>query len=430
MGAKGEKRLKTAVLVSRFPTVSETFVLFEAVELGRQGLPPSVYTLVHERPPFVHPSAAELDRSSNHVKLVSLEVLRAQLHWLRRRPRAYLGAWATAVRANLRSPGFLARALYVVPVSAALARRMEREGVGHIHAHFATHAALAAWVASRLTGIPYSFTAHAHDLYVDRSMLAEKLRDASFARMVSVHNCRLVERLYGPPAARKLRLVNYGIDTRFFRPGASRTEDGPLRIVVVASLADYKGHEYLLEALHRIRRAGVDFACDLVGEGPLRGDIQRRIARLAIADRVRLLGAQPRDAVRELLDRAHVKVLPSVVTETGKMEGVPNALMEALAMEVPVVTTDISGISELVVDGENGLLVPQRDSGALARALERLARDPELRRRLGAAGRRKVAAEFDLRTNVARLAALIRAEGSETSAPEAESPRSRVRVAA
>lgn len=403
----GEGGRPLAMIVSRFPTVSETFVLFEIVELRRLGVRVELFPLIHEHPGVVHPEAAALDREAHHMRLASREVLGAQLHWLRRAPRRYLRIWWEAVRGNLRSPGFLARTLYVIPKAAAFARRMEQLGVEHIHAHFATHPTLAAWAASELSGIPYSFTAHAHDLYVDRSMLGEKLRRASFARTISEHNRRLLERLYGPEASARTHVIHCGVDVKAFE-GRGPDRDGPeFTIVCVASMKEYKGHRYLLEALAAMAASGQRFRCLLVGDGELRPEIVRRVAQPDLADSVTVCGDLPAERVRTLLAGADAAVLASVVEETGKMEGIPVFLMEAMAAGLPVVATQISGIAELVEDGVSGLLVPERDPAALAAALSRIAGDPELRRRFGRAGHDRVRDSFELTRTVAALRDLL-----------------------
>lgn len=394
---------RTAIVTSRFPLVSETFILGEALELERAGVPVELFPLLRERAEVVHRGARELDRRAHHVSYSSRELWAAQWWWLRRRPRTYMEVWARAVGGNARSPGFLARALFVIPKAAAFARRMLRARVGHIHAHYATHPALAAWAASRLSGIPYSFTVHAHDLYVNRTMLGRKIAEARFVRTISEHNRELIAELYGEVAAAKTRVVHCGVNLERFRPAAAARNGHRFTIICVASLQEYKGHRYLLEALARVRARGIELRCLLVGDGELRGEIEAQRELLGLGDTVALCGPQSADAVRDLLAAADAAVLPSVVTASGKKEGIPVALMEAMAMEVPVVASDISGVSELVEDGESGLLVPQRDPEALADAIARLAEDPGLRRGLGRCGRERVVAEFNLSANVERL---------------------------
>ncbi len=376
---------KIAYLMSRFPKITETFILYEIIELERRGVQVEVFPLVREREPLMHPEAAALIGRAHYGRLGSRAVLGAQLYWLRRRPLAYLGAWLRAIIGNLGSPGFLARALTVLPLAAWFARRMEQLGVEHVHAHWATHPALAAYVVGRLTGLPYSFTAHAHDIYVERPMLAEKLRAARFVVAVSDYNRRLLCQLYGD-LAHKVRVVRCGVDPAVFRPGPPRGAPATPLIVCVGSLEEYKGQRYLLDACARLRQSGRQLRCLLVGDGDLRPALEAQIARLGLGDVVQLLGRQPRERVSALLAEADMVALPSVVTASGKCEGIPVALMEALVCGLPVVASAISGLPELVIDGVTGLLVPERDAAALAGALARLCDDASLRGRWGRPG--------------------------------------------
>jgi colanic acid/amylovoran biosynthesis glycosyltransferase len=394
---------RIAYLMSRFPKISETFILYEIVALEKIGLDVEIFPLVREREPVQHREAERLAAKAHDVRLASLAVLRAQLHWLLRHPRRYFGVWGAALKGNLRSPRFLLRALAVVPLAATFAQRMERSAVDHIHAHWATHPALAAYVASRLTGIPYSFTAHAHDIYVERPMLREKIRAASFVVTISEYNRRFLERLYGEVARRRLVVIHCGTDTSLFEPPANRAV-GPWTILCVASLQPQKGQAHLIEACRRLVADGVELRCVMVGDGETRADLERQVDQAGLREQVRFMGQQPRHRVVEIMGRADVVAQPSIVLANGKMEGIPVALMEAMAMERPVVATDISGVAELVQDGVTGLLVQPGDPGRLAEALRAIHGDPERASALGRAARRKVTEEFDLSRSAAELA--------------------------
>lgn len=399
-----------AHVVSRFPLISETFILGEILELERLGLRVEVFSLLRERAPVRHAEAEALAARCVYASGSARALAAAQLHWLGRRPGAYLRAWWRALRGNVRSPRFLLRAPMAVAAGALFAREAERRGVERLHAHYATHTALAAYVAHQLGGLPYSFTTHAHDIYVDRTMLDEKLRAASFVVAISDYNRRLLEELYGEDARGRISVVHCGIQPELFAPREQPLRRNALEMLCVASLQDYKGHPYLVDACALLRERGVPFRLRLVGEGEDRPAIEAQIAGLGLGDAIELLGALPRDRVAALLREADVLVLPSVVTASGKKEGLPVALMEALAMEVPVVATDISGIPELVEDGRTGLLVPERDAAALAAALERVWHEPDAARAMAAAGRERVLADFDLHRTAAQLRDLLVAE--------------------
>ena len=412
-----ERPLRLAYLMSRFPKATETFILYEILELERLGHRVEIFPLVREREAVVQPGAAALVERAHDLRPWSRTVLLAQLHWLRRRPRTYLGSWIQAISSTARSPRFLLRALVAVPVGAAIGRQVVDLDLDHIHAHWATHPTLAAWVASRLSDRPYSFTAHAHDIYVERAMLDVKIRDAAFVVTISEANRRLIEGWYGAAAAARVAVIHCGTDPTVFHATdvaeaeassapASAATDPPatLEIVVVASLQPQKGQRVLVDACAILRDRGRSVRATLIGEGTERPALEQRVRELALDGVVTLAGALPRDRVANLVGAADVVVQPSVVLASGKTEGIPVALMEALAAERAVVASRVSGIPELVRDGETGLLVPPGDPTALADAIERLAGDPGLRAALGAAGRALVLAEFDLRINTAALA--------------------------
>ncbi len=395
-----------AYVMSRFPKVSETFILYEILELERLGMRVSVFPLVKQREHVMHAEAHDVVERAQYSKLASKQVLAAQFFWMRRRPQAYLRAWWRALRGNRSSPKFLLRAIAVVPQAAWFARAMQAAGVTHVHAHWATHPALAAYVVHQLTDLPYSFTAHAHDIYVERPMLQEKMRHASFVVTISEYNRRLLQQLYGSTADKTV-VIHCGVDPDVFQPRTERSRTAVFTMVCVASLQDYKGHPYLIEACRQLKEQGIAFRCLLVGEGEDRPQLEALIAELGLEADVLLLGQQPRDRVSVLAAEADVMVLPSVTTRSGKQEGIPVALMEALATALTVVATAISGIPELIEDGCTGLLVPERDGTALASALLRLYQDPALGRQLGTAGREKVLREFNLHTNTAALYQLL-----------------------
>ncbi len=395
---------RIAYVVSRFPHFTETFIVREIHEVLGAGLDIDVYALRRFRQDAVQAEAEMLmDRVTWGDRIPFGEFLTAGAGWLIRRPIRTMTVCAGTIIGNLRSPKFLARALFILPVALVFARRMQRDHIRHVHAHWATHPALAAWIIARLTGIPYSVTVHAHDLYVERPMIERKLGDAEAVVTISEFNRRMLTEIH-PPLSERLHVIPCGVDAERFPAAESRD---PSTIVCVGSLQDYKGHRYLVEAARSMRDAGRCFSLVLIGDGELRSELERQVEELDLGSVIRFAGYQPTARVADLLVRATVVVQPSVVTESGKMEGVPVALMEALASEAAVVATDISGISELVQDDVTGLLVPERDPEALAGAIGRLLDDPELRVRLGKAGRDRVGRSYDLRCNARRLVRVL-----------------------
>jgi glycosyltransferase involved in cell wall biosynthesis len=398
--------LKVAYIMSRFPKLSETFVLYEMLALQQQGVGVEVFPLINERAKVMHEEAKPFAARARYQPVLSWPILKAQWHFLRTQPRAYLELWCEVLRGTWGSANYLVGGLGILPKAARFAEEMRALGVTHIHAHFANHPTVAALAVYRLTGIPFSFTAHAHDLYVDQHMLAQKVRAAAFVVAISEYNKELIVKHCGEGVRDKVVVIHCGVDTSLFR-ARQKAPGGPFTIVCVGALEEKKGQTYLVEACQLLKERGLDFVCHLIGEGQTRGALEQQIQQAGLAGRVRLEGGRPRADVLRMLEQADVVALSSIQTKSGKMEGIPVALMEPLACEVPVISTRISGIPELVENGVTGLLVPPRDPSALADALERLARDPELGRRMGRAGRAKVLREFDLADNTTQLATMM-----------------------
>jgi len=398
-----------AYMMSRFPHLPETFILREMSELRRQGWEIALYPLIRQKQAVVHAEARAWLAESRALSWSSRAAVSANLRWLAHYPAQYLRLYGRMVRGNWPSRKFLARSLLLFPEAVLAAQWMVREGICHIHAHYATHPALVAWLVHQLTGISYSVTVHAHDIFVDQTMLEEKLAGAAFVVAISQYNREFLGRVTGDAIQAKTHVIHCGIDPAqyhlrsVFVPAGERLE-----IVHVGSLQPYKGQIYLVEACELLRQRGVPFVCRIIGGGEERRRLEEAIRRLGLQDQVVLLGPQTQEKVGQLLAGAGCYVQPSVATPSGKMEGIPVALMEALACGLPVVATDLSGIPELIRPGETGWLVPPEDPGALAEAmLDVYANPPEALRR-AKAGRQLVLDEFDLRMNVACLSSLFR----------------------
>ena len=262
---------------------------------------------------------------------------------------------------------------------------------------------------ARLVDVPYSFTAHAHDLFVHHLGLRRRIADAAFCVGISEHNARLL-RAIAPARSADVHVVHCGVHPEA-PPARLRAPrpDGPSRIVCVAGLRPYKGHRVLIDAIARLARAGQDVRLDLVGDGPLRGELERCAAGLGVAARVRFLGGLTEPEVAAVLDGADAFALASVVQVDGDTDGIPVALMEAMAAGVPVVASRVSGVPELVRDGETGLLAPPGDAAALAGALRAVTSDPQAATGRARAARALVEDQFAVEGQAARLLALIRA---------------------
>jgi len=401
----GPPQPRIAYLTGQYPQVSLTFVLREIAALRAMGMD-VLSCSIRKTPPHLHPGEAEKAEAARTFYVLEaarnpLTLLRAQAYMLQR-PGAYLRTLRLAWRC--RTPGWKA-ALYQIFFfleALILARHLEAQRVTHLHNHFASGSATVAMLVHELTGIPFSFTLHGPaDLFEHwRWRLDEKVARAAFVATIS-HFARSQLMYFSDPAHwSKIRIVHCGVHPALYAAAPDKEADAqaPLRLLFVGRLAPVKGVRVLLEALEHLP----DLSLDIVGDGVDRAGLEA--AARPLGARVRFLGYKSQSDVAALLQAADILVLPSFA------EGVPVVLMEALASARPVVATQVAGVGELVQDGETGFMVPAGDVAGLVARIRQLADDPDLRAAMGAAGRARVTAEFDITREAARMARLI-AEG-------------------
>ena len=400
--------VKLGYIVSRFPHLSETFILREMVALEDRGWSIALYPLIVQSQPVVHPEAQAWLGRVKEISFLAAEVWRANLSVFLRQPGRYIRTWARMLWYNRSSPAFLARACILFPKAVWMSVQMKAEGVQHVHAHYATHPSLAAWIIHQLSGLPYSLTIHAHDIFVQRAMLAPKLSDAAFIVSISAYNREFIARKVGEWVRAKTHLVHCGVPVeRYALKTTAWSGQEVFKLINIGSLQPYKGQEFLLLACKNLVDRGIPLQCDLIGAGELRPRLEQIIRQAGLEAVVHLRGALTQAEVALCLAEADCYVQPSVVTPSGKMEGIPLALMEAMACGLPVVASDLSGIPELVVPGVSGYLVPPGDASALADTLASIYANPGPAGQIACSGRELVRREFNLATQVDRLIALF-----------------------
>lgn len=417
--------LRVGYVVKRYPRLSETFVLNEIIEQERQGTLVHIVSLKKPDEGRFHADLARVRAAVTYLPgyiIPSLAlILGANARWFRRHPRRYLDAFALALRGGDRHrlSAFL-KASVVADLVAS--RRLDL-----LHAHFATGAAFMAMLASRLTGVPYGFTAHARDLFglhVDRNALRRKVARASYVVVVSDETRDFLGGVVGPELGLRVQRIYNGVHPALLRRPARPLAAGAPLLLGVGRLVEKKGFSHLLAAAARLRERGMRFRLAIAGDGPLRRALEREAAERGLA--VRFLGALPHEQVVAAMRGARAVVLPAIVAADGDRDVLPTVLLEAQALARPVVSTRLTGIPEIVADQVTGLLVPAADTealvGGLTAALGRLLEDRTLAARLGAAGRERVAAIFDPAANVAELVAVMRsaAGAGPVAAPDAE----------
>jgi glycosyltransferase involved in cell wall biosynthesis len=415
-----------AYIVKAWPRLSETFVLNEILSLEQRGLHIRIFSV---REPDPGPSHSKVSQVRAQVTYLAFgahwkQVIPANFRLFCRRPGRYLRILLQAIammvirRHRLAPPWHFFEAAY-------LADMLFRNPPDQLHAHFASTPTLVALYTHRLTGIPYTFTAHAKDIYVsDPDMFRIKLKEAEAVVTCTEYNQRFLSNQYGPLCDGKVRSIYHGLDVSqfHFRLPPNGTSGVPI-ILSVARLIEKKGLGDLIAAADILHRRGRDFHVEIIGSGPQREVLRDQAKRLGLADRVRLPGAQAHDAVCAAYQRASVFVLPSVIASNGDRDGIPNVLLEAMASGVPVVSTPVSGIPELIESGLDGLLVPPNNPEALAEAIEKLLASHELRNSLARAARAKIESSFSLNASAERLLALF-------GAPEGSCPDLNAAVAA
>lgn len=395
-----------AYIMSRFPKLTETFVLYEILTAQRVGVPVEVYPLRREKYSTMHKEAEPIVAQAHFTGWLSVAIVLANLHLFLKMPDTYLGTLLTLIRANFGSFRYLAGAVLYFPKSVWMAQDMTQRGVTHIHAHFCSHPAATAYTIHRLTGIPYSFTAHGTDLHCDRHMLQQKVAEASSVIGISDYNRNLILEECGQQFASKVHVIHCGVDTAKFTPRSLSTSfdlgNGPMVLLCIGTLHEVKGQTYLLQACAKLRELSLEVECHLIGGGPDMDKLKAESKELGIEKHVVFWGLRTRDEIVDHLATADALVTPSVLTQSGQREGIPVVLMEAMASGVPCIGSNLSGIPELL-RGECGLLPNPRDASSIVDCIKTLYQDAELRRRLATNGRTRVEEEFDLVKNAEKL---------------------------
>ncbi|RZS56829.1 glycosyltransferase [Sphaerotilus mobilis] len=377
--------MSLAYVLKTFPRLSQTFIVNEILAHEAASQPLRIETLRHPRP-----EDAQADVSA----------VRAAVH--------RLGDAASTERGEA----------LIAAQAEELAQRVRHLGIRHLHAHFGNSAAEVARLAAERAGIGYSFTAHARDIFLDdldHDALALRLRAARQVVTVSDYNRQHLITRYGLAPDHVVRIYN-GLDLRRFSLQAGARE--PL-ILAVGRLIEKKGFGDLIDACALLRDRGLRMRCVIAGGGPLMATLAHQIDTLDLNEQVRLLGAVPSSEVQHWMQRAAVFAAPCVVGADGDRDGLPTVLLEAMALGCPCVSTDVTGIPEVLSDGHSGLQVPQHDAVALADALGRLLADPALGERLARQARARIESDFDIHHNVARLRRVFASDASPALATAA-----------
>jgi glycosyltransferase involved in cell wall biosynthesis len=401
------KLVRMAYLMSQYPAVSHTFFLREVLGLRKLGI--EIHTAsINKMQPTPICDDAELAEAGNtfYIKEAdAVSVLVTVLRVMLLRPVVFFRGLRTTYRLRPQRYGGLLYSMFYFGEALLLGEWMSRMRLRHLHVHFATAVATVGCIAADAYSIPISMMVHGSDEFYDKSLYAlpQKIAQASFVLCISDFCRSQLMCLSAPQHWNKLHVVRLGVDPEEFKP-AAHTESKATRLLCVGRLVAAKGHLILLESIAQLRNRGLDVHLTLAGDGPLRAELTAWTSEQGLENAIYFAGSCSRSQTRALFDHADIFVLASFA------EGVPVALMEAMALELPCVSTQIAGIPELIHNEHDGLLVTPASPDAISEAIEWLIADPALCRTLGTAARITIERDYNLNINIARLAAVFRQE--------------------
>ena len=395
--------MRLGYLYSRYPVISQTFCDAEMLALERIGVDLEIGSIY---PPLTSLRHEHISR------------LRAPVHYAP--PQKILRIWEENAKTTGKWPAELInrheqkygrqmKAEQRARNALYFAELFTRSSVDHFHVHFANRAAHTALFLKTISGISFSVTAHGQDFMKDLGnddLLREICTAAEFVAAETDYSRDLL-RQRCPDSASKIHRVYNGVDLEHFPILLLPRANSETRIVSVGRLVTFKGFEQLIDVCAELDRRGLDFTCEIIGDGPLRENLQEKIDRLSLSSRVTLLGSLSQGGVFEKLQAGDIFALPSITDRQGASDVFPTVIMEAMSAARPVVSTRLAGIPELVVNEETGFLVRPGDTMALVEALEQLIRNPELRLRYGRAGRMRIEQHFRIEQTIRPLVELL-----------------------
>jgi glycosyltransferase involved in cell wall biosynthesis len=403
------------LVLKGYPRISETFISNEIRLLERQGIGVHIFSMRRPRESFCHPSVKKIRARVDYLPETIIsrrlpQLLKHNGQLAARHAASYAHALGLALR-RFRRTRKSATIKHLLQAGYLVNAGLGRQRIVHLHAHFAHSPTSVAMFSSLLSGRPFSFTAHAKDIYTsDQRQLREKIEMAAFVVTCTEYNRRHLLGL-GHEGRTPIYRFYHGIDLTLFDNPASRLQPSPpYRILSIARLTAKKGLPTVLKALAHLKQNGVAFDYTLIGDGDDRDKILALVNTLGLSKRTRWLGTLPHDVVREHYRRADLFALGCEIAANGDRDGIPNVLVESLAMGVPVVATRVSAIPEIITHEETGLLVEPGRPDQMAAAMMRTLEDHDLRRRVVAAGRHRVQTTFDNVTLIQGLVQIYRAQ--------------------
>lgn len=399
---------KVAYIHSSYILPGETFTLGEVLELQRNGINIQVFSLQKLRKEISSFECRKLAQDTIYYPIFSLDLPWSHLWFIFNHPKCYLLTLFYLIKHSF--PGFLnlIKSLFIFTKSVAFAKRIKEEKISHVHSPWASSPATAGLIISKLLGVTFSFTAHAWDIFCGGVMLREKLENAAFVITISNYNKQFLEGINPGVSKDKIKVIRCGVYLDNFPPQDRINVERKI-ILSVAKHTEKKGIIYLLKASKILKEEGLPLQVFIAGwcqsreEKKVKRSLERFIKKEALSDMVIFFDNPTREEITRLYQRADIFVLPCVIAKTQDRDGIPVALMEAMACGLPVISTDISGIPELISHQESGLLTQQKKELELSEAIKSLIKDDFLYSKLSKNGRKKVERDYDIKKNSLKL---------------------------
>lgn len=362
------KRDAIAYILAEFPSQTETFILKEALYVNNF-FPLYIIALKKGR-----------NRLDNHIKIAFEDRMVYIPQWWSWKILQHGLLNANNLYREFSFAGFKnsLRRIKVLLTALCVSRKMKQMSIRHIHAHFANYPTDIAMMVSQLSGIPFSFTAHAHDIYVKSFDLSEKIRKATFVATCTEYNKNWLDAMTTQAEQEKIHLAYHGVDMNFWQFRQVKHVGNQARILTIGRLVEKKGMIYLLEAVYHLLKKGISVQLCIVGKGKEEVCLKHFCREYGLERAVVFIGWKNPFRIRDLYSQSDIFVLPSVVASDGDRDGIPNVILEAMSAGIPVVSTSVSGIPEVIQNGYNGLLVSERNSEQLANAVFTLVNDMQL----------------------------------------------------
>jgi glycosyltransferase involved in cell wall biosynthesis len=383
----------------------ETFILEEALELKRQGID---LLIIPRNPPkeFFHKEGEEVLENAIWLPLINFKIIIVFLKKLFTTISSWKILWD--VIDHSRNPLIFIKNLTIFPKGVFIAEMIKKENISHIHAHWGSTTSTMAYIVSRLTNIPWSFTLHRWDIK-ENNMLKEKVKSARFIRCISENGKKELFQIIGKDYQEKIKVVHMGVKVPKEFSELKKPKDF-FTIITPANLVEVKGHKYLIEACLNLVKQGIkNFQCIFYGKGPLRNHLENLVKDRYLTNYIKIQNPIPHEDLMRLYKKRNIDIviLPSITTDKGEHEGIPVALMEAMAYGIPVVSTNTGGIPELLSNGA-GITVEQKSPEKLAEAIIKIMKDTDFKKELSKNGFQKIKEDFNIEKNTKILLELIK----------------------